>query len=335
MTIKEKINVFIQLGNHLKTMPPEELENLQVAARSENSWFDPDSVSSALYGIQLFLNPDSIEEFINQYNIRGNNKLIGVVLAGNIPAVGFHDVFCILLSGNIAVIKPSSKDTVIMTYLLDQLTRLSPGISAYFRLVDQLKGIDAVIATGSDNTSRYFEYYFGKYPNIIRKNRTSIGILSGTEGQEVLTKLGEDIFLYYGLGCRNVSKIYVPEGYDFKPLFAALEPYQSIIHHHKYHNNYDYNKAIYLVNKEHHLDNGFLLIKEDPQLVSPISVLFYETYTDLDNLKITIERQQHKIQCIVSENGHWSNSLTFGTAQCPTLNDYADGIDTMEFLTGL
>jgi hypothetical protein len=180
-----------------------------------------------------------------------------------------------------------------------------------------------VIATGSDNTARYFEYYFRTKPHIIRKNRSSIAVLTGNETDDQLIALGKDVFSYFGLGCRNVSKLVVPEGYDFTRPLRLWEVYHDVSNHHKYVNNYDYNKSILLINGTHHFDNGFALLTPNEALVSPISVLYYATSADLAS---------DKIQCIV---GSGANYIPFGTTQEPTLTDYADNVDTLKFLTGL
>ncbi|EHQ29418.1 hypothetical protein [Mucilaginibacter paludis] len=260
---------------------------------------------------------------------------VGLILAGNIPLVGFHDVLCVLASGNRALIKASSNDARLIKYILNLLVEIAPEFETRFSFVERLANFDAVIATGSNNTSRYFEYYFGKVPNIIRKNRNSVALLTGNETKEQLFMLGHDIFDFFGLGCRNVSKLLVPAGYDFVPFFEAIEPHQPIINHHKYNNNYDYNKSIYLVNGDKHLDNGFLLVKEDERLASPLAVLYFEYY---DNLPAAVNRLadlSESIQCIVTHEAvAVSNQVVdFGKSQQPQLWDYADGVDTMAFLT--
>jgi hypothetical protein len=276
---------------------------------------------------------------LNQYHGvgTGGSKKVGLILAGNIPLVGFHDVLCVLASGNHALIKSSTQDARLIKQVLKRLIAIEPAFENKFTFVEKLDNFDAVIATGSNNTSRYFEYYFGKVPNIIRKNRNSVAVLNGDETAEQLHKLGHDIFDYFGLGCRNVSKVLVPNGYDFTPFFEAIEPYHNIIHHHKYHNNYDYNKSIYLVNRDHHLDNGFLILKEDKSFTSPLAVLFFEYYEDIVSVQTTLAQENKNIQCIVSDVALDVNNqvVTFGQSQHPALWDYADGIDTMDFLTKL
>jgi hypothetical protein len=251
--------------------------------------------------------------------------------------VGFHDVLCVIASGHHALIKASSNDSRLIKYILNLFVQLAPEYADRFSFIERLADFDAVIATGSNNTSRYFEYYLGKVPNIIRKNRNSVALLTGNESRDQLFLLGRDIFDYFGLGCRNVSKVLVPKAYDFVPFFESIEPYQPIINHHKYNNNYDYNKSIYLVNGDKHLDNGFLLVKEDERLASPLAVLYFEYYNDLDDAQIRLAELSDNIQCIVSGTPLNQNNqvVSFGKSQQPQLWDYADGVDTMAFLGGL
>jgi hypothetical protein len=259
---------------------------------------------------------------------------VGLILAGNIPMVGFHDVLCVLITGNVALIKASSQDARLIKYVLEMLIEIESSFKDQYYFVERLENFEAIIATGSNNTSRYFEYYFGKVPHIIRKNRNSVALLTGNETKEQLSELGHDIFDYYGLGCRNVSKLMVPKGYNFNFFFESIETYQPIINHHKYNNNYDYNKSIYLVNSDKHFDNGFLLLKEDERLASPLAVLFYEYYDNLDSAQKLLEEQSDKIQCIVSTAPLQVQNqvVDFGKSQQPDLWDYADNIDTIEFL---
>ena len=267
---------------------------------------------------------------MDYYN--NKNKQVALVLAGNIPLVGFHDLLAVLLSGNSALVKLSSNDNVLLPAIVEILEALTPGMKALVQFEEgMLPEFDAVIATGSNNTARYFEYYFGNKPNIIRKNRNSVAVLRGNETKETLTALGQDIFQYYGLGCRSVSKLFVPEEYSFEALFEAIEPFQSLIEEKKYENNYDYNKAIYLMSEFPFLDNGFVMLKEDMSYASPIGTVFYERYQDLDGLKSRLETDKEKIQCLVSE-GFMEGEVPFGSTQYPLLNDYADGVDTVEFL---
>ena len=253
-------------------------------------------------------------------------------MAGNIPLVGFHDLLCVLITGNKALVKLSSNDQKLIPLLIDFLIDIEPSLKDKVIFTkEKLDHYDAVIATGSNNTARYFEYYFGKKPNIIRKNRNSVAVLSGKESQEELTALGEDIFRYFGLGCRSVSKIYLPKEYNIDTFFKAMFPYNSIINHHKYANNYDYNKAVYLMSEFKILDNGFLILKEEESFGSPIASLFYEYYEDVSTLKEKLKDNKENLQCIVS-SGFVEDEISFGNTQKPMLNDYADGIDTIAFL---
>ncbi len=335
MNIEQRITAFSTLGQHIAKLTEEEFEDICLNAQNYNSWFTPESVKQALNGIIKFLDADTLHNWIKNYPLKENNKKVGIVMAGNIPLVGFHDLLCVLIAGHTAVIKLSSQDSPLMQYVFNQLIQLNSAFGDKIIVQEQLKNVEAIIATGSDNTARYFEYYFAKYPNIIRKNRTSIAVINGEETSEQLHSLGYDIFQYFGLGCRNVSKVFVPTNYNFNSFFEAIESFNSISHHHKYNNNYEYNKSIYLVNNEKHLDNGFLLLKESTQLVSPISVLYFENYANTKQLEATLSTLSEKIQCTVSDKGWWPKSFQFGEAQSPAITDYADHVDTMEFLSRL
>lgn len=335
--IDKIINTFSALGDIL-SHPDAELSNIISNQLYYNAWFTPENVMRSVTSIGNMLNRADLTEWLSGYRFNeGEPKKVGLILAGNIPLVGFHDILCVLASGNIAMIKLSSQDNRLIKYVLQKLAELDAGLTNKFTYVEKLENFDAVIATGSNNTSRYFEYYFGKVPNIIRRNRNSIAVLTGNETTEQLHELGRDIFDYYGLGCRNVSKLLVPEGYDFKYFFESIQDYEQIIHHHKYNNNYDYNKSIYLVNGDQHLDNGFLLLKKDEKLTSPLSVLFYDTYSDLQQAQQSINEQSESVQCVVSgaKLDIKNQVVDFGESQQPKLWDYADGVDTMEFLAEL
>jgi hypothetical protein len=254
-------------------------------------------------------------------------------MAGNIPLVGFHDFLAVLISGHSILVKLSSKDSVLISWLADQLIQIDQRFSSRIHFAERLKNFDGIIATGSDNSSRYFTYYFGKYPNVIRKNRTSCAVLTGKETDSDLLTLGKDVFTYFGLGCRNVSKVYMPKSFEPTRLLQAWEPWKDIIHHHKYCNNYDYQKSILLVNRIPFFDSNFVLIQENERLVSPISVVYYEFYEDEGSLALKLAESKNKIQCVV---GHATPaSVPFGKAQSPSLGDYADQIDTLKFLEGL
>ncbi|MEJ0032071.1 MAG: acyl-CoA reductase [Bacteroidota bacterium] len=321
MNLSERISAFAKLGDALHSIEPGDKNVLIHNANNRNAWFTPQQCDLALKGICKFLVKDKLERWTRDYGMSANVKKVGVVMAGNIPLVGFHDLLCVLISGHHLAAKPSSQDTVLIRYAVEQLVNIEPQFQDYISFVERLNDVDAVIATGSDNTSRYFEYYFRNKPHVIRKNRTSVAVLHGDESDEQLVALGKDVFSYFGLGCRNVSKLIVPKDYDFRRMLGLWEVYSDVANNHKYVNNYDYNKSILLVNRAPHLDNGFLLLTENEGLVSPISVLYYATSADL---------KSDKIQCVVSADG-----VPFGKSQEPELTDYADNVDTLKFLTAL
>jgi hypothetical protein len=334
MDLEERIKAFDALGSKISNLSLEEREEIHQRAANMNPWFVPNSINLSLNGISHFLLGNNLRTWVSSYSLsKTQNKKVGIAMAGNIPLVGFHDYLSVLISGHQAVIKLSSQDSYLLPLINSWLTEIEPRFADQVHFEERLNKVDAMIATGSDNTARYFEYYFRNIPHIIRKNRSSVGIIMGEEETKQLTALGNDVFSYFGLGCRNIAKLFVPEGYEFKTLFESWEVYKDIIHHHKYANNYDYQKSILLVNKVAHMDNGFVLITPHEQLVSPISVVFFETYTTQSDLKKKIKIQKDKIQCMVSANGWFEGSVPFGKAQLPEVWDYADGMDTIKFLT--
>ena len=331
-----RISMFFKLGQRLLSLSEQEREELAFRAGGQNNWFTAKSVNEAIDAIGHSLSQDALEQFTKGHQLAPKEpRTIGLVMAGNIPMVGFHDLLSVLIAGHKALVKLSSQDAVLMQFVIREITELEPAFAERITVTERLQGMDAVIATGSDNSARYFKHYFAKNPHIIRQNRTSVGVIKGNEDAAAVKALGDDLFRYYGLGCRNVSKLYVPSGFDFKPFIDALLDQEAVLDHHKYRNNYDYNKSIYLVNKEPHLDSGFFLVRESEELVSPISVIFYEHYTSEAELDLKLAAKQDKIQAIVSDGGWYSGSIPFGTAQEPALWDYADGVDTLEFLDGL
>ena len=336
MTLENRIAAFVQLGNRLKNLTPDELENLAARARSANPWFDLPNVTAAFQGIATLVEEQYLREWLFVYDFPETEpKKVGIVMAGNIPLVGFHDLLSVLISGHHAMIKTSSTDPHLVKFVIEELLKIEPRFEEAITFAEILKEADAIIATGSDNTARYFEYYFASRPHIIRKNRSSMAILTGFESKEELHRLGQDIFQYYGLGCRNISKFFVPEGYRFDSFYEAIEDYKTVLDHHRYQNNYDYNKSILLVNRVPHFDNGFLLLTENPQPVSPISVLHYETFNGLPDLYRKMAEAEAKTQCVVSSSGWYPKSFVFGQAQNPMVWDYADGVDTLAFLADL
>lgn len=334
--LEDRIRAFGTVGRILQNMRSSERATLYQGARAENSWFTEDTIDLALEGLQHYLDETKLRQWTQGLpTVPATTKKIGVVMAGNIPLVGFHDFLTVLISGHILWAKLSSQDSFLLKYIAHILLEIEPRFQESLIFAERLNDVDAIIATGSDNSSRYFEYYFAKYPHIIRKNRTSVAVLNGEESEEELYALGQDVFQYYGLGCRNVSKLYIPTDYSLEPLMNAWQPYQSVLNHHKYHNNYDYIKSIYLVNGEPMYDTGFVLLRKSPDLVSPIATVFYEQYQHEAGLTQTLAAQQSKIQCIVSQNGRFPDSIPFGQAQQPELWDYADGVDTLAFVNGL
>jgi hypothetical protein len=333
MNIHARIQAFHSMGQALQALSLEEFQSLAGQARNENPWFTEQNARMALDGIIEMLQEEKLEAWTSPHTFPKEPKRIALVLAGNIPMVGFHDVLAVLISGHHLQVKLSSKDSVLMKFLFHTLFSLAPHFREVVQIVEQLKGFDAVIATGSDNSARYFEYYFGKYPHIIRKNRTSVAVLTGHETKDMLQNLGLDIFSYFGLGCRNVSKIFVPAGYRLDTLFEGLQSYHDVIHHHKYCNNYDYQKSILLVNGHPFLDNNFIMLQESDRIVSPISVLYFEYYQNMSELTDTLGTVEDKIQCIVGES--LPATVPFGKAQYPAVTDYADGVDTLKFLASL
>ena len=311
----------------------EKLRATITLAGHKNGWFTEENILFSLKNWGELLTKEKLRHWLSDYKIEQNNaKKVALIMAGNIPLVGFHDFLAVLITGNNALIKLSTNDNVLTAFIVDYLIAAEPALAEYIQITDgKMEGFDAVIATGSNNTARYFEHYFSKGPHIIRKNRNSVAVLTGNETQEQLHALGEDIFRYYGLGCRSVSKVFVPVGYTFDAFFEAIYSYHPIVEQNKYANNYDYNKAVYLMSEFKLFDNGFLMLKEDRHFASPIASLFYEYYPALSDLKLRLEQDADKIQCIVSE-GFMEGEVAFGQTQIPSLSDYADGVDTVDFL---
>jgi hypothetical protein len=333
MKVEERIEAFGSLGAFLSQLPDEQFQSIAEGARLENPWFTKDNVRMAFRSIASMLKHSDLTQWLHGYELPHRPKTVALVMAGNIPLVGFHDLLSVLICGHHAQIKLSSKDSFLTRFMINKLIEIEPRFKDHLHVVERLRDFDAVIATGSDNASRYFNFYFGKYPNIIRKNRTSLAILNGLETEDDFQELGIDIFSYFGLGCRNVSKLLVPESYVFDPLFRSVEVYQDIINHHKYVNNYDYQKSILLVNLVPFLDNGFLILQENERTVSPISVVYYEHYKDESDLGNKIAAVAEKTQCIVGR--HQLANVPFGQAQYPSLTDYADNVDTLKFLCSI
>ena len=336
--LSARISAFVRLGERLLSLEEEEKKSLFLSAQNQNAWFTFRSLEQAIEGIRLLLSEEAMTKWVSAYPMTDPEvpKSIGLLMAGNIPAVGFHDLLAVLISGNIACVKLSSTDAVLLLWLINELCTIEPRFEERIQVEEMLKNKDAYIATGSNNSARYFNYYFGKFPHVIRANRSSVAVLSGQETEQDLAALGKDIFDYFGLGCRNVSKVFVKDTAQLTLLLDALSPHAEVASHHKYLNNYEYNKSIYLVNREPHLDNGFLLLRESTELVSPIGVLFYEVYADEAGLAARLAALDSQIQCVVGDSAHSSLArIPFGNTQCPAPWDYADGVDTLEFLLSL
>lgn len=337
MTKQQRILAFIKLGERLNKQNTE-LESIVEQAGLRNPWFTMENVKRSVQALGNLLTQDQLETWLNPYPFeQDTEKAVGLIFAGNLPLVGFHDLLAVLISGFKAQVKLSSDDQVLNLYLIDQLIQIEPAFADRIAVVARIEGFDAIIATGSDNSARYFDYYFANYPHIIRKNRNGVALLNGKETSEQLNALGEDIFSYFGLGCRNVAKIFVPKGYDFVHFFEGIANFSDVAMHHKYNNNYDYNKSIYLINGDKHLDNGFLLVKPDAGLSSPLAVLFYEEYDSSVELLNRIHELEPGIQCLVGGADVESSSLNipivpFGQSQFPSLMDYADRVNTLAFL---
>lgn len=306
----------------------EKLEHVIKRQSVLNGWFTESNVRKSLAALGENLTEEKLTSWTAPYEYASSPKRIGIIMAGNIPLVGFHDFLCVLLSGNKAVCKMSSDDKTLLPMVVELLLNLAPDLSERIVLTENRIGeIDAIIATGSDNSHAYFEQYFGKYPHIFRKNRTSIAVLDGSETLSDFEQLGRDIFDYFGLGCRNVSHLLVPKDYDFKLFFEGIVHQGDVINHFKYGNNYDYNKTVYLMNLHSMLDNNFVLLYESQELFSPLAMVYYHTYENASEVDAYLTKHADSIQAVVGKN-----YIPFGAAQCPALNDYADGVDVMEWL---
>ncbi|QNK77821.1 acyl-CoA reductase [Winogradskyella sp. PAMC22761] len=349
MDLQYRINAFVKLGEFLSQFKNNEsIKNDAIEAndlfydgfkhqlklaQEHNGWFTKENISLTLKNWSNALTNKNINHWLETYNFKEvTPQTVAIIMAGNIPLVGFHDFLSVLISGHNVLVKQSSNDKHLLPFLAKYLEVVAPNFKGKITFTEEkLNHFDAVIATGSDNTARYFEYYFKNKPSIIRKNRNSVAVLTGNETQEELEALSDDIFIYYGLGCRNVSKLFVPKGYDFEKFFNAVYKWNAIINESKYANNYDYNKAVYLMSEFNMLENGFLMIKEDESYASPIATMFYEYYDSNDTLLQKLKTDSDKIQCVVSRS-FVDKTIQFGKTQTPQLWDYADGEDTIEFL---
>ena len=352
MTLEHKKNIFIALGKFLAQFSENETKkdpsvlnndlflnpflDLITLSQSHNGWYTPENVYFSIQSWASALTESNLNQWLAPYDFSTvKPKTVGLILAGNIPLVGFHDFLSVLISGHRVLVKTSSNDQHLLPFLAKYLISIAPDLENYITFTEgKLEHFDAVIATGSNNTARYFEYYFKDKPSIIRKSRNSVAVLNGQETKEQMIALGEDIFRYFGLGCRNVSKLFIPKGYNFDAFFGGMFPYQDVIKYEKYINNYDYNKAVFLMSNFKLLDNEFLVIKEDPSYASPISSVFYEYYESIAEIEQRLTTDKDQIQCVVS-NHLIENSVAFGQTQKPNLWDYADNVDTLHFLLNI
>jgi len=331
MKLTERIDLLVRLGDHIRSGHPDWKAACEKASY-QNAWFLPEFVERAATAIvKAYFDRSELEQVATRYRLpesRNSPLTVGIVMAGNIPMVGIHDMVCTFLSGHRQKLKASSKDDVLIPYLAGLLASWEPALAEEIRFSDLLKDCDAYIATGSNNTSRYFERYFARFPHIIRRNRTSAALLEGTESREELDLLADDIQLYFGLGCRNVTQVWVPRNYDFVPLLDALKKYGYLMESHKYKNNVDYALALHIINNKFYMTNGEIVLSEDPSLFSPIGQLNYQFYQDREEVSSRIDT--NSLQCLVGREG-----VPFGSAQQPRLTDFADGVDTLAFLDGL
>ncbi len=336
MTISERIAALAQLGEHL-LQPDDYLEAVIHRTEFNNPWFTKENQHMAIKAIATeFLDKKKLEEWASAYPIADEApmKTVGMVMAGNLPLVGFHDVVCTFVAGQKAKIKLSDKDKYLLPYLLQLLEKYAPGAGAFFEIAEQISGIDAVIATGSNNSARYFDAYFGKYPHIIRKNRNAVAVLDGTETDDDLHLLGKDVFRFFGLGCRNVSKLYLPQGYQFQRIMERFEDFHLYANHSKYRNNFDYNLALLMLNQVPYSNNGCIILAENKAIASRIATLNYEFYEDKTALEAELMNHSEEIQCILAQQNLLKlPTVAFGKAQEPGLSDYPDGVDVMRFLS--
>ncbi len=332
MQLEKRKELLVRLGEYMMSNEEGWME-AKKRAQEENGWFIPEFVTLSVENIASdYLQPASIDTLIDRYHLSheiSTRKKVGIVMAGNIPLVGCHDFLCVFLSGHFSFIKASSKDDVLLKHLVQTMEEWEPDMREQVEFGSLLKNCDAYIATGSNNSSRYFTFYFKKYPHIIRRNRTSVAVLTGNETIEELQKLADDVYQYFGLGCRNVTKIFVPKNYDFVPMLEAFKKYDHLSYHNKYKNNYDYQLAIHLLNNRYYMTNGSILLIEESALYSPISQLNYEYYVAINEVQKKLHDNE-AIQCVVSDE-----STGFGEAQKPGICDFADGVDTMAFLSSL
>lgn len=332
------ISALARLGKSFQDSTNPSLETAKRKASFENLWFDEKSINHAVEAWASVLSEEKLNNWLNEEQMDQlvpSPKVIGIVMAGNVPLVGMHDLLCVLISGNIAKIKLSNDDKALMTYVVEELQHYNDWFKEHILIADKMNGLDAIIATGSNNTSRYFEYYFKDIPGIIRKNRNSVAVLTGDESPEELFNIGHDVFMHYGLGCRNVTHLLIPQGDSPTRFYDHIADHYEVLNHNKYANNYTYHRALFLLNKQDHLDNNFLLLKEDESLYSPVGCLNYSYYSSEEELENWISSNKEQIQVIVSKGNFSFSSVAPGQAQSPGLNDYSDNVNTLKFCYSL
>ncbi|MDR1758561.1 MAG: hypothetical protein LBR51_06360 [Bacteroidales bacterium] len=340
LSFEERIEAFVQLGKQLRSDNEQwknEIEQMAVEQYVQNQWFIPSFGQFALQAIGEMLQADALSSLLTRYreSINDSYKIVapltvGVISAGNIPLAGFHDFFAVLVTGHRYLGKLSRNDCYLLPKIADMLVKIAPTLAQQIDFTDRLTHFDAVIATGSNNSARYFEYYFGKYPHITRKSRNSVAVLTGKESQSELEGLFLDTFLYFGLGCRSVSLLCVPKNYDFQPFLNICQQLgKELSQHHHYLNNLDYQRTLFLMNRTPFVDGGIALFTENAQLCSPISVVHTHTYNHIDEIVSFIAQEHEHLQCVVATAGLIDNTISFGKAQIPAVTDFADGVDTI------
>ena len=311
-------------------------------AEAENRWFTQEAQLQALSYWANQLVEAQLTDWLSAYPLdqNGPTKRIALILAGNIPLVGFHDLLCSLVAGHQVLVKLSSQDRRLLPFLVGLLSEVNPTWAEKVSFTEnRLEDFDGVIATGSNNTSRYFEYYFKNKPKIIRKNRHSVAVLSGKETEQELHDLSRDVLDYFGLGCRSVSKIWVPKSYDFEKLARVLETFKGHLEHNKFSNNFHYHRTVFLMNQIPFREFGPLLLLEKPSNASALSTLHFEYYDGISEVNQRLNKEKESLQCIACSSSVAkeieAETVLLGQTQNPQLNAYADGIDTMAFLTSL
>jgi hypothetical protein len=342
MQLDQRIDILVELGKVLLANN-EHLQYAQQQAQRENPWFTPENMQAMLHAIaNNYLQAAALQRFVGNYSAlqqplaASDVRTVGIVMAGNIPLVGFHDLLCVFLSGHRSQIKYSSKDKALMTFVVQSLYQLCDECKSSITSVEVLRQFDAVIATGSDNTNRYFEQYFQPYPHLLRGHRTSVAVLDGSESPAQLANLSNDMLSYFGLGCRNITQLFVPKGYDFAPLLQQIDEQKMVIQHHKYKNNYDHYRAIFLLDRTPHWESDCVLLTEaKDRWAAPVAVVYYRYYDSITEIEQLLGEHHQQIQCVVGNLQGSSQYVEFGKSQQPQLHDYADGIDTMQWLLAL